>query len=140
MIGDHIGGMAAFDDANIHGAWAKFAALRQGHSPQALQRDDELINGGIAEVGIGRVRQASTRDYFHAQRAFGSRGDAIFRRLSVDQEAARLRAKFARLPVGDMRALAIALFAHQKKQAHRKLGAKALGGGNLRRDNSLGIA
>ena len=79
----------------------------------ALQGVEQLLDRRLAQLGIGRVRHLALGDHFNPQRAFRRQRQLVLRRLAVDEE---LRA--ARLLVGDLRSLAVALFADQKQQSN----------------------
>src|SRR6185437_16703318 len=70
-VGNDVGSAAAFDHADIEGARPKSRVLGQRHGAQAGEGDQQLINGRLAQFGVGGVRHVATGCEFHAQSAFG---------------------------------------------------------------------
>ena len=102
----------------------------------AMEGLDQLICGALTKLRISGVGHAAAGADLGAQRALGGEGDAIIGRLSVDEEAASARAE-----VGDFRAGGVPLLADDEEQGNlHTLIAQALGRGNLRGDDALGVA
>src|SRR5580704_13509495 len=95
------------------------------------------MNGGVAKLWIGGVRQLSAGNQFVAQRAFGAERQTIFRGLAVDEEA-----RAPRMCGGGFSSGAVAFFADNKQQS-KIAGAgceEIFGRGNHGSDDALGIA
>jgi hypothetical protein len=103
---------------------------------QPVQRLDQLVNRGLAQFRIRRVRHLSPRNYFDVQRTLAGQRQLVFGGLAIDHKA-----RADRMLVRRLRANRVALFAHQKQQANENARpAQLLRRRNLGRDNSLGVA
>ena len=136
MIGNDVGSPSAIDEADIQRAWPGFRVHRQFHGTQTLQGGQQLVDGRFAKLRIRRVRHLSFGRQQKTQHALGRRGNLVFRGLTIDQETAAQR-----IFICHLRALAVTLFTHQKQHADRPaFFAQTLAGGDLRRDDALGVA
>ena len=79
----------------------------------SVQRIEQLLDRRLAQLGIGGMRHLAAGHHLDTQRALRCDRQLVLRGLAVDEE---LRA--ARLLIGDLRALAVALLADQKEQAN----------------------
>ena len=82
------------------------------------------------------MRHLAVRHQLHTQRSLRCDRQPVFRGLAVDE-------KFhaARLLIGRLRALAVALLSHQKEQADvNAFGLQLLGRCDLGHDDALGVA
>ena len=78
---------------------------------QALQGIEKLLDGGLAQLRIGRVRHAAVGDDFVAQRAFRAERQLVLGGLAVDEEP-----RAARRFRGSVCAGAVALLADHEEQ------------------------
>ncbi len=102
----------------------------------SLQGIEQLLDRRLAQLGIGRVRHLSFRHQLNPQCPFRCQRQLVFRGLAIDEEL-----RTTRLPVRNLRSLAIALFTHQEQQPNVDAAVLQLfGSTNLRRDNALGVA
>src|SRR5260370_42431370 len=141
MVGDDVGSVSAFDNADVHGARPDLGVFGKRNAAQAFQRAQQFLNGGVAQVRIGRVRQLPLGRHLDAQPALGGDGDLVVRGFAVDEELTASTVQLVRLCVGQESAHAVALFTHHEQQSDGKVFcAQALGGANLRSDDALGVA
>ncbi len=87
VIGDDVWCPAAIDGADIQGAAAEQRVFRQWNLANIVENIEQSVDGGIAELGIGRVREFSVRGDFVAQRAFRTDSEVIFSGLAIDEES-----------------------------------------------------
>ena len=87
VVGDDVGSAAAGNGADIQGAAAEQRIFGQGNLPEVVQEIEKRVDGGMAELGIGGVRELSLRGDFVAQRALGAERQTVFGGLAVDEEA-----------------------------------------------------
>ena len=90
FVGDDVGRVAAGDEADVEGGWADLGLERQRHGEDVVERLDELVDGGVAELGIGGVGHAAFGAEFDAEGALGGEGEAVVGGLAVDEEASIL--------------------------------------------------
>jgi hypothetical protein len=76
---------------------------------KSSQRLQQLVDGRFSKLRIGGMRHAALGDDFHPQSSFRSNRKAILRRLAIDEKLAS-----ASMLIGNLRALAVSFFAHQK--------------------------
>ena len=101
-----------------------------------FERVDELMDGAVAEFGIGGVAHLAGGAEGRSQSAFGRQRETIVGRFAVDEKAAALG-----IFVGEPRPGGVALLADDEEQADLSaLVAQAHGGGDLRGDDALGVA
>src|SRR5512146_1809711 len=110
--------------------------LGQWNAADALECVQQLLDCRLAQLRVGGVRHASIRKKLQPQRALGRLAQPIAGRLTIHQEASSRG-----MLVGVLGAGAVALFADQEQQpGAMPVAAKLLRGGDLRRDDPLGIA
>ena len=137
FVRNYVGRAAAFDGADVQGAWpdlrigqatswrAACAELRRAYRSPIRPVPD------MPNAPCGRLRVSSARSApFEAIATLFSVGSPLIRNLQP-----------IALFIGDFRAQAVALFAHQEQQADvNSFCAQALGGRYLRSDDAFGIA
>lgn len=97
---------------------------------------DELVNGGVAELGVGGMSHAAIGVKFNAKSAFGGKGEAVIGGFAVDEKAGAFGVEVGYGGTGR-----VALFADDEKEADLDVGvAEAVGGGDLGGDDPFGIA
>ena len=83
-----------------------------GMRRRLLERVQQLVDGRLAQLRIGRVGHLAGRGNFVAQRAFGAERQPVLGGLAVDQVA-----RAARVAGGGHSAGAVALLADHEQQA-----------------------
>ena len=136
FVGDDVRCAASFDQTDVESRWADLRLDRQRHRQHVVERLDELVDGGVAEFGIGRVGHAAFGAEFDAEGALGGEGEAVVGGLAVDEE---LRS-FGRL-VGDDGSGGVAFLADEKEQTDLDAClAESVCGRYLRGDDALCVA
>lgn len=138
LIGNYIGGTAAADRPDIEGGGPQFRVAGQTERTKAGQGVQKLVDGRIAQLGVGRMRGPTLSLQVHAEHALAGSDDFALRGLAVDQEARR---RLGRGEVGGERTGAVALFAADEQQAEIGIarGQQFSGGEHLGRDDALGV-
>ncbi len=133
FVGNDVGSEAAVDDADVHGAVANAFYYGERQRLDVVERGEELVDGGVAQLGVGRVGHLAVRAELDAQTTFRGEGEAVVRGLSVDDEARAFGGG-----VGEQGASGVALFAYDVKQGDALAGGdEFFGGGNLGGDDAL---
>ncbi len=91
VIGDHIGRAATIDGTDIQRAVAEQGVLRQRNLANVVENIQQGVDGGMTELGIGRVREFSVRGDFIAQRAFRTESETVLRGLAIDEKSRTTR-------------------------------------------------
>ncbi len=112
FVGDDVGSDAAADDADVHGAVADAFDYGQREGLDVVERGEELVDGGVAELGVGGVGHLAVGAELDAETAFGGEGEAVVGGLAVDDEARAVGGC-----VGDEGAGGVALFADDVEQS-----------------------
>src|SRR5437016_5705013 len=135
-VGNHVGGTTSFNNADIQRARADSFGDRQLHSSETIECLEQLVDGGLAEIRIRRMRHLAVRGDLHAQGSLGSSSNAVFGGLAVYQ-------KFATggMLIGDFGAQTIALLANQEEQSDQDaFGSQALRASDLGSNDSFRVA
>ena len=109
---------AAGDESDRVMRPAEHRVRRQRHLAQRDERIEQLVDRRVAQLGKRRMRGAAGRAQLDAQDPARRGAEAIVGRLAVDQKPAQAAGVRA---VGDLRAVAAALFADDKQQADARL-------------------
>ncbi len=86
-IGNDIRRAAAGDDADVQRGRPDLRIDRQLRREQIVQHVDQLLDGGIAELRVGRVGHLAGGAQLDAQRSLGSEGEFVLGGFAVDKEA-----------------------------------------------------
>ncbi len=76
------------DEADVYRGGANVFGDGQVELEQAAEDFDELVDGRFAELGVGGVGHGAGGTEDGTQGAFRGNGEAVFRGLAVDEEAA----------------------------------------------------
>src|SRR6266704_2338165 len=87
MVGNDVGRAAAADGADIQRAAAKQGIFRQRNLSNIVKDIKQRVNGGVAKLGIGGVREFPVGHDLVAQRAFRTESEPVFGGLAVDQKS-----------------------------------------------------
>src|SRR5579872_2561673 len=84
VVGNDVGRAATLNQPNVQRAWPNLRIGRQWHGPQSRERRNQLVDRGLAQFRIRRMRHASLGGDLNPKSSFGSERNVIFRGLAVD--------------------------------------------------------
>src|SRR5262252_2221297 len=86
LVGHDIWRAASGDGADVQRARTEKRVGRQRDLAKVIEHVEKRVNRGATQLGISRVRKLAARADLIAERTFATKGETIFRGLSVDQK------------------------------------------------------
>ena len=109
LVGDHVRSTSTGDQTYVQRRFSDSLNHRQLELADVRQRPNQLVDRGLAQLRIRRVRHLAIRKNLDAQTALGSQRQPIVGGLPIDQEL-----RSPRIFVRNLRARRVSLFAHYK--------------------------
>src|SRR5260370_747829 len=136
LVGDDVGGATTFDETDVQGGGADLRLDRQRQRHDIVQGGDEFVDGGLTQLGVGRVSHAALCSKFDAECTLGGERETVVRWLAVDEE---LRS-FGKL-IRNLGSGGVAFFAYDEEQSDLNSGfTELIGCRYLSGDDSLCVA
>ena len=137
FIRDYIRRAPAVNGSDVQRAGAEYVIDRQFHFADGVQCVEQFLNRRIAQLGIGGVRHFPVRHQLHTGARLSIPGELVLGGFAVDDVF-----RTARISGRVISACAVSLLTDDEEQGKipYALFEQALGGGDHRRDDALGVA